>query len=58
MLSAGITCPKHSWSFDLFTGGGDRGGYRLKLWEVEVRDVVDGKEGEKEVWVGKRQRIG
>lgn len=57
MLSVGITCPKHSWSFDLFTGGGDRGGYRLKIWEVEVRDVVGGA-GEKEVWVRKRQRIG
>ena len=36
-LSAGITCPKHDWSFDLFTGKSDRGSYRLKVWETEVR---------------------
>ncbi|OJJ45222.1 hypothetical protein ASPZODRAFT_99074 [Penicilliopsis zonata CBS 506.65] len=49
-LSAGITCPKHGWSFDLFSGAGDRGNYRLKVWEVQLR--------EEEVWVRKKQRIG
>lgn len=49
-LSAGITCPKHDWSFDLHTGRSDRGSYRLGVWETEVR-------GE-EVWVRRKVRIG
>ncbi|OSS45658.1 hypothetical protein B5807_09492 [Epicoccum nigrum] len=53
-LSAGITCPKHDWSFDLFTGKSDRGSYRLKIWETEVRKGGDGEE----VWVRRKQRIG
>jgi nitrite reductase/ring-hydroxylating ferredoxin subunit len=49
VLSAGIACPKHGWTFDLFTGESDRaGGYRLGIWEVDVR-------GE-EVWVRRRQK--
>lgn len=43
MLSAGLTCSKHGWSFDLFSGRSDRGNYRLKVWEVELRDVGEGK---------------
>ncbi|KAJ8117451.1 hypothetical protein OPT61_g1359 [Boeremia exigua] len=54
-LSAGITCPKHDWSFDLFTGRSDRGNYRLQVWETQVRTSV---EGEEEVWVRRKQRIG
>jgi nitrite reductase/ring-hydroxylating ferredoxin subunit len=50
VLSAGITCPKHSWSFDLFSGRSDRGNYKLKVWEAEVR-------GE-EVWVRRKPRMG
>ena len=62
MLSKGIECPKHGWSFDLFTGRADRGGYKLRLWEVELRPVeadsgVD-EDGKEEVWVRKKQRIG
>ncbi|KIV99374.1 uncharacterized protein PV09_08919 [Verruconis gallopava] len=59
-LSAGITCPKHGWSFDLFSGQADRGTYRLKLWEVQLRDVEgDGADdAAKEVWVRRRQRVG
>ncbi|KAF3388678.1 hypothetical protein F1880_003791 [Penicillium rolfsii] len=61
-LSAGLTCPKHGWSFDLFSGQGDRGNYRLKIWEVELRDPPasngDVSEGDKEVWVRRKQRIG
>ncbi|BCR94031.1 Rieske (2Fe-2S) protein [Aspergillus luchuensis] len=60
-LSAGITCPKHDWSFDLFSGQADRGNYKLKVWEVQLRDLSDPKEGgddEKEVWVRRKQRIG
>lgn len=61
MLSAGINCPKHGWSFDLFSGKSDRGNYKLKIWEVQLRPVngSDGqKEGDQEVWVRKKQRIG
>ena len=60
-LSAGITCPKHDWSFDLFTGKSDRGSYRLKVWETEVRKGgagVGDEDGEGEVWVRRKQRIG
>ncbi|KAK0630487.1 hypothetical protein B0T17DRAFT_589988 [Bombardia bombarda] len=41
VLSAGLTCAKHGWSFDLFSGMGDRGNYRLKIWEVQLRDLKD-----------------
>jgi nitrite reductase/ring-hydroxylating ferredoxin subunit len=60
LLSAGITCPKHGWSFDLFSGKSDRGNYKLKLWEVQLRPVAggDGEVGEQEVWARKKQRIG
>ncbi|KAL1890741.1 hypothetical protein Sste5346_008066 [Sporothrix stenoceras] len=67
VLSAGITCPKHGWSFDMFTGMGDRGNYRLQIWEVELRDktgkVTKATEksvdlSDKDVWVRKKQRIG
>ncbi|KAJ5460602.1 uncharacterized protein N7458_002154 [Penicillium daleae] len=61
-LSAGLTCPKHGWSFDLFSGQGDRGNYKLKIWEVELRDPPassdEASEGGKEVWVRRKQRIG
>ncbi|KAK4227193.1 hypothetical protein QBC38DRAFT_200573 [Podospora fimiseda] len=58
VLSAGITCPKHGWSFDLFSGRADRGNYRLKVWEVELRDAAAAGEEDKEVWVRRKQRIG
>ncbi|KAJ6786583.1 hypothetical protein PWT90_11051 [Aphanocladium album] len=67
VLSAGLTCPKHGWSFDLFTGQSDRGLYKLPVWEVQLRDAggspwsgslrsetPDGTT----VWVRRRQRIG
>jgi hypothetical protein len=64
-LSAGITCPKHDWSFDLFSGRADRGAYKLKIWEVEVRERGSDEAGDgngdgdgREVWVRRRQRIG
>ncbi|KAF4582132.1 Rieske domain protein [Ophiocordyceps camponoti-floridani] len=51
VLSAGVTCAKHGWSFDLFSGRGDRGNYSLGLWDVDLR----GDEGaDKEVWVRRR----
>ena len=68
MLSAGVLCPNHGWSFDLFTGMSDRGNYRLQTWEVEIRDMketesTDTKEKsdlstDQEVWVRRKQRIG
>lgn len=71
MLSAGLTCPKHGWSFDLFSGRSDRGNYRLKVWEVELRDVGGGRavkgvgegggeeeEVVREVWVRRKPRMG
>lgn len=68
VLSAGISCPKHGWSFDLFTGMSDRAQYRLTVWEVQLREI-GGKESssttdktsestDKEVWVRRKQRIG
>ncbi|KAK3369360.1 hypothetical protein B0T24DRAFT_632447 [Lasiosphaeria ovina] len=57
-LSAGITCPKHGWSFDLFSGMADRGSYRLKVWEVQLRDVSGAQGAEQEVWVRRKQRMG
>jgi nitrite reductase/ring-hydroxylating ferredoxin subunit len=57
VLSFGITCPQHDWSFDLHTGKADRGSYKLKVWEVQVRRSEAG-EDTSEVWVRRRQRIG
>ncbi|KAI4850731.1 hypothetical protein E4T44_02574 [Aureobasidium sp. EXF-8845] len=53
VLSVGVTCPKHGWTFDLHTGEADVSRYRLGLYEVEVREDEDGKEG---VWVRKKER--
>ncbi|KAF6824863.1 rieske domain-containing protein [Colletotrichum plurivorum] len=68
VLSAGVTCPKHQWSFDLFSGMSDRARYKLGVWETQLRDVkgsqadiiVDGGDSttEQEVWVRRKQRIG
>jgi nitrite reductase/ring-hydroxylating ferredoxin subunit len=53
VLSVGVTCPKHGWTFDLHTGEADVSRYRLGLYEVEVREDGDGEEG---VWVRKKER--
>ncbi|TGJ88221.1 hypothetical protein E0Z10_g540 [Xylaria hypoxylon] len=70
VLSAGITCPKHGWSFDLFTGRADRSSYLLRTWEVQLRPgkvpkTEDGSdesqkvsEDAEEVWVRRKQRMG
>ncbi|KAI0599337.1 hypothetical protein F4775DRAFT_121669 [Biscogniauxia sp. FL1348] len=70
VLSAGLTCPKHGWSFDLFTGQADRSNYVLRRWEIELRPVTkpdiiangddtNGKADEsQEVWVRRKQRNG
>ncbi|KAG6039078.1 hypothetical protein E4U41_003346 [Claviceps citrina] len=67
-LSAGLTCPKHGWSFDLFTGMADTGRYKLPVWEVQLRDgagveAVDpsssrGNAEEQTVWIRRKQRMG
>ena len=57
-LSAGISCPKHGWTFDLFSGQADRGTYKLKLWEVQVRDCAGGEDVVKEIWIRRKQRMG
>ncbi|GJN72598.1 hypothetical protein PLICBS_006673 [Purpureocillium lilacinum] len=62
VLSAGLTCPKHGWSFDIFSGRSDRGNYKLKIWEIQLREPasIDEKSeaGEMEVWVRRKQRMG
>jgi len=34
----------------------DRGSYKLRIWEVQLRDVAGGDD--KEVWVRRKQRMG
>ena len=70
MLSAGLTCPKHGWSFDLITGMSDRAQYKLPVWEVQLREkdgavVANPKLGEDDVgsaertvWVRRKPRMG
>ncbi|CAI7637126.1 unnamed protein product [Penicillium glandicola] len=58
VLSAGLTCPKHGWSFDIFSGQADRGNYKLKVWEVQLRDLSEPGSTDQEVWVRRKQRIG
>ncbi|KAK4233201.1 hypothetical protein C8A03DRAFT_39110 [Achaetomium macrosporum] len=58
VLSAALTCPKHGWSFDLFSGRSDRGNYKLKVWEVQLREMDGTKTDDKEVWVRRKPRIG
>lgn len=67
-LGHGIRCRGHSFAFELTTGAGDRGGYQLGVWEVELRPpagiVASGDGGggddvdEREVWVRRKQRPG
>lgn len=55
----------------MFSGRSDRGNYRLKVWEVELRDVGGGRavkgvgegggeeeEVVREVWVRRKPRMG
>lgn len=71
IFSAGLTCPKHEWSFDIFTGAADRGNYQLNIWETQLREMesLDSQQTEvgaseasgitdKEVWVRRRQPKG
>ena len=53
VLSVGVTCPKHGWTFDLHTGEASVSRYILGMYEVETRVDGDGEEG---VWVRKKER--
>jgi len=57
VLSSGITCPQHDWSFDLHTGKSDRGTYKLQVWEVQQRPREAIAE-EVDIWVRRKQKIG
>ncbi|KAF1942332.1 hypothetical protein EJ02DRAFT_375860 [Clathrospora elynae] len=57
VLSSGIQCPKHDWSFDLHTGRSDRGSYKLQVWEVQQRPR-EAEDLEMNVWVRRKQKIG
>lgn len=39
-LGHAIRCRGHSFAFELTTGAGDRGGYQLGVWDVELRPVA------------------
>lgn len=68
VVGQGMRCRGHGYAFELSTGEGDRGSYKLGVWEVEVRSTAapagggvvlgegegDGK-GEREVWVRRRK---
>lgn len=55
-----MTCPKHGWSFDLFSGRSDRANYKLKIWEAELREAKgsEASPNDKEVWVRRKPRMG
>lgn len=66
VVGQGIRCKGHSYAFELSTGMGDRGDYKLGIWDVELRPSVgDGREAlseeerdlEKEVWVREKSKI-
>lgn len=65
-LGQAIRCRGHSFAFELTTGAGDRGAYKLGVWDVELRPEAgfvaggagsgDDEQGEREVWVRRRKR--
>lgn len=40
VLGVGIRCRGHSYAFELSTGEGDRGNYKLGVWEVDLRPLA------------------
>lgn len=50
VLGYGLRCRGHSYKFELSTGIGDTGDYRLGIWDVELRESSTTGD-EKEVWV-------
>lgn len=41
VVGQGIRCRGHSYAFELSTGMGDRGIYRLGVWDVELRPCAE-----------------
>lgn len=66
VLGQGIRCKGHSYAFELSTGIGDRGDYRLGVWDVELRPSgdegnggtvsEDGRGSDREVWVRRKSK--
>lgn len=68
VVGQGLRCRGHSYAFELSTGIGDRGDYKLGIWDVELRPLPveerDGgeafKEGKEdlrsEVWVRRKRK--
>lgn len=66
VVGQGIRCKGHSYAFELSTGIGDRGDYRLGIWEIEMRPSVGvedggeasdkGREADSEVWVRRKRK--
>lgn len=62
VLGVGLRCRGHSYAFELTTGIGDRGDFRLGVWDVELRRPLggegeeDGAAEDQEVWVRRRKR--
>lgn len=40
VLGVGLRCRGHGYAFELSTGGGDRGSYKLGVWEVDLRPLT------------------
>jgi nitrite reductase/ring-hydroxylating ferredoxin subunit len=49
-LGYGLQCRGHSYKFELSTGIGDTGDYRLGVWDVQLRESSQ-EGGGREVWV-------
>lgn len=67
VVGQGIRCRGHSYAFELSTGIGDRGNYKLGIWDVELRPSPEEEdargasdEGQKhlgrEVWVRRKRK--
>lgn len=67
VVGQGIRCKGHSYAFELSTGIGDRGNYKLGIWDVELRpSLEEGDAGEafdkgkedlgREVWVRRKRK--
>lgn len=69
VVGRGLRCRGHGYDFELSTGTGDRGEYRLGVWDVQLRacggDAGEGEgqadfgadEREREIWIRRRCSI-